>query len=176
LLPEFVGCETVIDVGTGGGFPGLPLAIACPDLHFTLLDSTSNKMKVVSEMVLSLGLKNVDVVTSRAEKYIDKKFDAVLGRAVSAVPNFLSYSSHLAASQSRKNGENVGGVFYIKGGDFVQELNEAHIQYYQLHAIETLVPTLGSDKFILHIPTEDVQAFHRRLLRAPSLSSRREIK
>lgn len=170
LLKEFTSCTKIIDVGTGGGFPGLPLAIACPDSEFTLLDSTSNKMKAVSAMVQTLGLKNVRVITSRAEAFTDEQFDAVLGRAVSAVPNFLSYSSHLIAPRTGRDTKpskeiNDGGVFYIKGGEFRQELSDAHINRYDLHSINQLIPALETDKFVLHIPTEEVQAFHRRLTR-----------
>lgn len=99
LVRKFGGGETIIDVGTGGGLPGLPLAIICPDAHFTLLDSNSKKMMVVNEIANSLGLKNVNVVCSRAEK-LDEKFDFLLGRAVSALPNFLSFSSHLIDGKS----------------------------------------------------------------------------
>jgi 16S rRNA (guanine527-N7)-methyltransferase len=100
LIRKFGKGETVIDVGTGGGLPGLPLAIICPDAHFTLLDSNSKKMMVVNEIANSLGLNNVNVVCSRAEKLNDK-FDFLLGRAVSALPNFLSFSSHLIDGKSR---------------------------------------------------------------------------
>ena len=133
LIRNFGGGETVIDVGTGGGLPGLPLAIICPDAHFTLLDSNSKKMMVVSEIANSLGLKNVNVVCSRAEKLNDK-FDFLLGRAVSALPNFLSFSSHLIDGKSRalpkdyvqkslseSSGSNLpsvsisSGMLYLKG-------------------------------------------------------------
>jgi 16S rRNA (guanine527-N7)-methyltransferase len=119
--------NNVIDIGTGGGFPGLPIAIACPNIHFTLLDKSPKKMKVVAEIVRSLGLHNVEVVTSRVEHYRGDSYDFVLGRSVASLPKFLSSVTHLlakpvAGSGSKENdatgvAEKEGGVLYIKGGD-----------------------------------------------------------
>lgn len=122
LIRNFKKGETVIDVGTGGGLPGLPLAIICPDAQFTLIDSNSKKMMVVNDMASSLGLKNVRVICCRAEK-LPEKFDFLLGRAVSALPNFLSFSSHLIKEKSAVSSStiaNIGttissGMLYLKG-------------------------------------------------------------
>ena len=122
LIRNFKKGETVIDVGTGGGLPGLPLAIICPDAQFTLIDSNSKKMMVVNDMASSLGLKNVRVICCRAEK-LPEKFDFLLGRAVSALPNFLGFSSHLINEKSAVSSTtiaNIGvtissGMLYLKG-------------------------------------------------------------
>ena len=79
LIKYFDHHDTIIDVGTGGGFPGLPLAIICPMANFTLLDSSSKKMMVVNDIVNSLELKNVKVINSRAELYRIEKYDFILG-------------------------------------------------------------------------------------------------
>lgn len=122
LIRNFKKGETVIDVGTGGGLPGLPLAIICPDAQFTLIDSNSKKMMVVNDMAASLGLKNVRVICCRAEK-LTEKFDFLLGRAVSALPNFLSFSSHLIKEKSAASSTTIAntgitvssGMLYLKG-------------------------------------------------------------
>ena len=130
LIRNFNKGETIIDVGTGGGLPGLPLAIACPNAQFTLVDSNSKKMMVVSDIAAILGLKNVRVICSRAEK-VNETFDFMLGRAVSALPNFLSFSSHFVDGKSvapytsvdyqsvkgQKGGITISsGLLYLKGG------------------------------------------------------------
>lgn len=138
LIRNFKKGETVIDVGTGGGLPGLPLAIICPDAQFTLIDSNSKKMMVVNDMAASLGLKNVRVICCRAEK-LTEKFDFLLGRAVSALPNFLSFSSHLIKEKSAASSTTIAdtgitvssGMLYLKGAVifsiiFVQNTNYSH--------------------------------------------------
>jgi 16S rRNA (guanine527-N7)-methyltransferase len=99
LLPAFlvflfvcVGLE-VLDIGCGGGFPGVPLAIIFPKVNFTLLDSIAKKTKAVQEVVSALQLPNVKVVTLRAEKVAPKSFDKVIGRAVVALPQFLRWAA-----------------------------------------------------------------------------------
>lgn len=145
--------DKVIDVGTGGGFPGLPLAIACPEVSFTLLDSNNKKMMVVADIVKALALTNVQVVCARAEDH-QGQFDFILGRAVSSIPTFLSFSQHLMQAGGR------GGVIYIKGGDYQEELCKANISS-KSTAINTLL-SLDTDKSILFIPADQVRRFNAK--------------
>jgi 16S rRNA (guanine527-N7)-methyltransferase len=88
----------VLDAGTGGGFPGIPLAIIYPDVKFTLLDSTAKKIKVVNEIATALGLENVTGVHSRIEDY-EGTFDLIISRAVSSLEQMIEWSKHLVPSQ-----------------------------------------------------------------------------
>lgn len=152
LVHNFKNGETVVDVGTGGGFPGIPLAIACPSTKFTLLDSSTKKIGVVSAMVESLGLDNVDVVTSRAEAHTGRKYNVVLGRAVTSLPEFISWTSHLL----HRTGNRAGGVLYMKGGDISEEVQALGLKNHTIHPVADLVSGLATDKFVLHIPISDV--------------------
>lgn len=96
----------IMDVGTGGGFPGIPLAIMFPEVDFLLVDSIGKKIKVVTEVANALGLKNVRAVKARAEE-IDEKFDFVVSRAVTDLGNFIPWVK----------GKYSKGVIYLKGGD-----------------------------------------------------------
>jgi 16S rRNA (guanine527-N7)-methyltransferase len=92
----------VIDIGTGAGFPGLPLAIAAPSAHFTLLDSTAKKLKFIDHACSVLGIQNVETVHTRAESYRPKdRFDCVISRAVGPVETFVKWSGHLCVGGGR---------------------------------------------------------------------------
>jgi len=162
--------KKVVDVGTGGGFPGLPLAIACPETHFTLVDSNNKKMKIVSEIIDHLQIYNSTVLCTRAEDFTSYKlgYDYILGRSVASIPKFLTHSSHLITSSKKvpelsKNLEINGGLLYIKGGEFSAELKEANISYWRSIPMKNLLPSLPSDKQILYIPTKEIQTFKQRL-------------
>lgn len=109
----------VLDVGTGGGFPGIPLAIMFPEVNFHLVDSIGKKIKVVREVAAALGLKNVTADQVRVET-MKEKFDFIVSRAVTAFPAFVT----LTRNRILKGGFNdlPNGIIYLKGGDFEEEI------------------------------------------------------
>ena len=112
----------VLDVGTGGGFPGIPLAILFPEVRFTLCDSIAKKITVVREVSAALGLQNVEAVNGRAED-IGGRFDYVTSRAVTRMPVFLGWVWDKI--ESDQAGSLPGGVLCLKGGDLTGEMAEA---------------------------------------------------
>ena len=122
IMP-FLDGTTVLDVGTGGGFPGIPLAILYPNVRFTLIDSIGKKIKVVEEVAQALGLKNVVAIHCRAEQ-LPQKFDFIVSRAVTRLAEFCSWTENSINHQSKNALKN--GILYLKGGDLTQELEEAN--------------------------------------------------
>lgn len=111
----------ILDVGTGGGFPGIPLAILFPDAHFVLCDSIGKKIKVVQAVADAVGLSHVEGVWARAESLTDRRpFDFVVSRAVTRMPAFLDWVRPLIHDDHRHGLSN--GVLYLKGGDLREEL------------------------------------------------------
>ena len=120
-LFKFTPGTKILDVGCGGGFPGIPLAIMNPEVDFTLVDSIGKKILVVNEVAKALGLTNVKGIQSRAEK-LPEKFDFITSRAVTAFPKFVALTRKLVSKQQR-NGH-LNGIIYLKGGDFSDEIKE----------------------------------------------------
>ncbi|MDR0982780.1 MAG: 16S rRNA (guanine(527)-N(7))-methyltransferase RsmG [Culturomica sp.] len=116
---RFKNGSKIMDVGTGGGFPGIPLAIMFPEVDFMLIDSIGKKIKVVKEISAALDLKNVTAIQTRVED-IKTQFDFIVSRAVTAFPDFVK----LIAGKIKPNGKNslANGLFYLKGGDFEEEI------------------------------------------------------
>lgn len=109
----------ILDVGTGGGFPGIPLAILFPESQFHLVDSIGKKLKVVDGIVEALGLKNVKTTHGRAED-VKGEFDFIVSRAVTAMPTFVSWVKNKIVK--KQNHDLKNGVLYLKGGDLTEEL------------------------------------------------------
>lgn len=118
-IQHFLQGSTVLDVGTGGGFPGIPLAILFPETHFTLVDSIGKKIKVVDEVVEGLQLKNVTTVNARVEE-LKPQFDFIVSRAVAAMPTFVHWVKGRIKKESVHERRN--GILYLKGGDLTDEL------------------------------------------------------
>lgn len=117
---EFEDGSSVLDVGTGGGFPGIPLAILFSEVNFYLVDSIGKKIKVVQAVADALKLQNVRSEHQRAEK-VKEKFDFVVSRAVTSMPDFLKWIRKSFKADS--NNEFPNGVLYLKGGDLREEMS-----------------------------------------------------
>ena len=118
---EFRPGSKIMDVGTGGGFPGIPLAILHPEVDFYLIDVIAKKIKVVNEVAAGLGLKNVKAEQKRAE-LVKQEFDFIVSRAVTNMPDFVSWVDDKVSK--KQNHELANGIFYLKGGDLTEELKD----------------------------------------------------
>ena len=131
---KFKKGTTILDVGTGGGFPGIPLSIYFEDVNFTLIDSTGKKIKVVNEAIKATKIHNAEGIQIRAEE-IKRQFDVVVSRAVTNLPTFVSWVS---GKIKKGNSSGVGnGIIYIKGGDLEEELSRISWRV-EIHEISRL--------------------------------------
>ncbi|SHM48051.1 16S rRNA (guanine(527)-N(7))-methyltransferase RsmG [Flavobacterium chilense] len=120
-IMKFEPGTTVLDVGTGGGFPGIPLAILFPETRFYLIDVIAKKIKVVQGVVDALELKNVKAEQKRAE-LVKGDFDFIVSRAVTNMPDFVSWIKDKIKKQNKHTLQN--GILYLKGGDLTEELKD----------------------------------------------------
>ena len=133
-IMEFTPGSSVLDIGTGGGFPGIPLAILFPEVQFHLVDSIGKKIKVVQEVAQALELQNVRATHARAEE-IKESFDFIVSRAVTAMPGFLPWTKG-KFSKTNKN-PLPNGILYLKGGDLKEEMAPVK-QPYTIHSLQTI--------------------------------------
>jgi 16S rRNA (guanine527-N7)-methyltransferase len=126
---QFVKGTSVLDIGTGGGFPGIPLAILFPETDFLLVDSIGKKIKVVNEVSTSLGLANVRTINERAEN-INETFDFIVSRAVT---NMTDFKKWVKGKFNKKHNNSLdNGILYLKGGDLSEELRGISHQKYEI--------------------------------------------
>lgn len=128
---SFTDGSEIMDIGTGGGFPGIPLAILFPECRFTLVDSIGKKVKVANGVAESLGLKNVTAVHERAEN-IGQKFDFIVSRAVTAMPDFIRWTKN--KFKPKNNNALANGILYLKGGDLKEEMRTVN-KFYKFYDI-----------------------------------------
>jgi len=118
---EFKSGSKIMDVGTGGGFPAIPLAILFPEVNFYAIDIIAKKIKVVNEVIKALGLKNIKAEQKRAE-LVEHDFDFIVSRAVTNMPDFVSWVKGKMKTKSKHELKN--GILYLKGGDLSEELKD----------------------------------------------------
>ncbi|MDO6758624.1 16S rRNA (guanine(527)-N(7))-methyltransferase RsmG [Tamlana sp. 2_MG-2023] len=145
---SFKDGSKILDVGTGGGFPGIPLAIMFPECSFHLVDSIGKKLKVVNEVVEGLGLTNVKTTHSRVEE-INDHFDFIVSRAVAIMPTFVHWVKGKIAKDQMHELKN--GILYLKGGDLTEELQD-----YRTTTVYNLSDYFTEDfyetKKVVHLP------------------------
>ncbi|GEQ87059.1 ribosomal RNA small subunit methyltransferase G [Patiriisocius marinistellae] len=147
-VQEFMPGAKILDVGTGGGFPGIPLAILFPETKFHLVDSIGKKIKVVEEVRDGLKLENVKVTNARVET-IDENFDFIVSRAVAQMETFNHWVKRKVAKKS--NHELSNGILYLKGGDLTEELaNFPKATIYKLS--EIYKEDFFETKTVVHLP------------------------
>lgn len=146
VLPYLHGNQ-VIDVGSGAGLPGIPLAITNPDRHFVVLDSIGKKTRFMAQAIQTLGLKNIDVVQARVEQYQpEQRFNTVISRAFAALDHFIKCTAHLCAPNGR--------FLAMKGAIADDERNTLPSGYRELEMIELTVPGLDAQRCLVCIETE----------------------
>jgi 16S rRNA (guanine527-N7)-methyltransferase len=119
-LVQFKPGSKVLDVGTGGGFPGIPLAILFPETQFHLVDSIGKKIKVVNEVAEGLGLTNVKTTNGRVEEKVKDTYDFIVSRAVAQMETFVRWTK--GKISKKQNHDLKNGILYLKGGDLTEEL------------------------------------------------------
>ncbi len=147
-VTSFLPGEKVLDVGTGGGFPGIPLAVLFPETQFHLVDSIGKKIKVVQEVAKALGLKNVSASHQRAE-HVTGKFDFVVSRAVTQLKDFYPWVRGKFNKQSKNKLPN--GILYLKGGDLTQEIAESGLTVQQYHLKDYFEEEFFETKQVVYI-------------------------
>ena len=138
----------ILDVGTGGGFPGIPMAIMFPDVKFTLVDSIGKKIKVVNEISAALGLKNVTGLHLRAED-VKGNFDFVISRAVTQMPIFVNYVRNKIKKE--RNNKLKNGILYLKGGDLKEEMKSVKYRYKEYNLSSFFKEEFFETKKIIHV-------------------------
>lgn len=149
---DFAPPLKILDLGTGGGFPGIPLAILFPEVEFHLVDSVGKKLKVVEAVADALQLSNVTVQHTRVEQIMNRKFDFVVSRAVAPLKDLWTWSKPLLQKERRLESF-TNGLICLKGGDLSAEIADSRLRPHSWK-IDTLFPGLPwfEEKYLLYVP------------------------
>jgi len=148
-VASFQTGSEVLDVGTGGGFPGIPLAILFPDTKFHLVDSIGKKITVVKEISKAIGLKNVEAEQVRAEE-LKREYDFIVSRAVTRMKEFYGWVADKAKSKSLHSLDN--GILYLKGGDLDEEMKELKQPYSEYVLTDYFKEAFFETKKVIFVP------------------------
>lgn len=159
---DFADGTEIVDLGCGGGFPGIPLAIFFPNVHFHLVDSIAKKTKVVNEVAKATGLKNITTQHSRIEDIKNSKFDYVVSRAVAPLKDLWRWSKPLIAEgkgqktkgkgqKATDNDDYTPGLICLKGGDLMQEIQESNTRPYVLPVKEIFEEPFFEEKYLVYV-------------------------
>jgi len=146
---EFQPGTQIIDIGTGGGFPGVPLAIFFPDAKFHLVDSIAKKLKVIDGVAEAIGLTNVTTQHTRAEEIKNRQFDFVVSRAVAPVKDLWKWAYPLIKKGNKQ--ELANGMICLKGGDLAQEIAESTVKPRMISINEIFEEEFFKEKYLLHV-------------------------
>ncbi len=154
---DFKKGNEIIDIGTGGGFPGIPLAIFFPEAHFHLVDSIGKKIKVVDAIAAEINLTNLTAEHTRAEDVKKRKFDCVVSRAVAPLKELWKWSKPLLRKKiadAEQDADEViaNGLICLKGGDLAQEISESGCHPRMMEIYDIFPEEYFHEKFILHVP------------------------
>lgn len=147
-IPE--GYE-IMDLGAGGGFPGIPLAIFFPEVQFHLVDSINKKLKVVESVAQEIGLSNVTVQHTRAEDIKNRKFDIVVSRAVAPLKDLWFWSKPLLKKKPVDQPKKLTGLICLKGGDLSQEIHDSGLRPRVTEIDKLFEEDFFKEKYILHV-------------------------
>ncbi|MBL7699335.1 MAG: 16S rRNA (guanine(527)-N(7))-methyltransferase RsmG [Chitinophagaceae bacterium] len=155
---DFEKNMNVLDIGTGGGFPGIPLAIFFPEVQFYLADSIGKKIKVVQAVAEAVGLTNVSAHHTRVEEIKNKKFDVVVSRAVASLGDLWRWSKPLLKKRGEGRGERgedvvvPNGLICLKGGDLAQEISDSGSKPRVMEVYEIFDREVFREKYVLYVP------------------------
>ena len=148
---DFPDGYNILDIGTGGGFPGIPLAIFFPEVNFHLADSINKKLKVANEIISAVGLKNVTTQHTRAEEIKDKKFDVVVSRAVAPLKDLWYWSRPLLKKRPVDQPTKISGLICLKGGDLSKEISESGLRPRIWEIEKIFEEEFFKEKYILYV-------------------------
>lgn len=148
---NFESGAKVVDIGTGGGFPGIPLAIQFPDVQFVLADSIRKKLKVVEEIAGAIGLQNITVYNGRVETLAPESFDYAISRAVAPLGQLWQWIRPILR-KGRQTTDFSNGLFCLKGGDLTEEINTSGLRPHIWKVHDIFPEPYFEEKFVLYVP------------------------